>query len=257
MQQRFAFDRVADLYGSVRPTYPEDLFDDIASFADLAHDDAVLELGCGAGQATRGFARQGLSVLALDPGAELLRVARQSLSSFHNIEFVQTTFENWSPQSAAFKLVASAQAFHWIAPEIRFAKAAQVLAPRGTLAVFGNVPVGLSRDLFEAFERIYASHDLPFGGPPPESWYLPTGPLAAMFAEAGLFTPVVHRSYAWKRSHTASSYADFLRTRSDHQMIEPGKRERLIAAVAEAIAAHADHFEIDYETHLYMARLAA
>ncbi|MDQ8729017.1 class I SAM-dependent methyltransferase [Bradyrhizobium sp. LHD-71] len=256
MEQRFSFDRTADLYGTSRPIYPEALFDEIANFADLAHDDAVLELGCGTGQATRGFARQGLSVLALDPGAELLRVARQTLASFHSIEFVQATFEAWPPRSAAFKLVASAQAFHWIAPDVRFVKAAEVLAPRGTLAVFGNVPVGLDAALLAEFRRVYAAHGFPETSPP-ERWYLPSGPIAQLFAESELFEPTVHASFAWNRLFTSSSYVAFLHTRSDHQMMEAVTREKLIADIAQEIVAHGDEFEMNYETHLYMARRAS
>lgn len=256
MEYRFTFDRAADLYGAVRSSYPDALFDDIADAADLGHDDAVLELGCGTGQATRGFLRQGLQVLALDPGAELLRVARESLSTFQGVQFVQSTFEDWDPQSARFKLVASAQAFHWIDPEVRFAKVARVLRPAGVLAVFGTVPVNLPADLFAEFRRIYTSCGMPLDVPPPESWYLPVGPIAGLFAEAGLFEEPAHRSYAWTRTFTATLYADYLRTRSDLRMIEADKRKMLIGSIASAIEASGGPFEMNYETHLYMARLA-
>jgi ubiquinone/menaquinone biosynthesis C-methylase UbiE len=256
VEYRFTFDKAADLYGAARPTYPDAVFDDIADAADLGHDDAVLELGCGTGQATRGFLRQGLHVLALDPGAELLRVARQSLASFQNVQYVQSTFEDWPPQSARFKLVASAQAFHWIAPEVRFAKTASVLRPGGVLAVFGNVPVGLAPSLLADFREVYAAHGFPGDRPPPESWYLPAGPVSQLFAESRLFEPVTHRSYAWTRPFTSQTYADFLRTRSDHQMMEPDTREKVVAAIAAVIVAHGDQFEMNYETHLIMARLA-
>lgn len=256
MEQRFTFNKMADLYGASRPTYPDAVFDDICDTADLGHDDAILELGCGAGQATRGFLRQGLHVLALDPGAELLRVARQNLASFKGVQFVQSTFEDWPPQSTRFKLVAAAQAFHWIAPEVRFAKSAMVLRPGGFLAVFGNVPVGLAPSLLADFRRIYAAHGFPIDRGPPESWYLPAGPVAQLFADSHLFEPVTHRSYAWTRSFTSQTYADFLRTRSDHQMMEPDTREKVVAAIAAAIVTHGDRFEMNYETHLTMARLA-
>jgi SAM-dependent methyltransferase len=256
MELRFTFDKAADLYDAGRPTYPDAVFDDVCDTADLAHDDAILELGCGTGQATRGFLRQGLHVLALDPGAGLLRVARQSLASFQSVQFVQSTFEDWPPQSTRFKLVASAQAFHWIAPEVRFTKAAKVLRPGGALAIFGNVPVGLAPSLLADFRRIYAAHGFPIDRGPPESWYLPAGPVVQLFAESGLFDAVTHKRYAWTRPFTSQSYADFLRTRSDHHMMQPDTRERVIAEVAAAIVAHGDRFEMAYETHLYMARLA-
>jgi hypothetical protein len=69
-----------------------------------------------------------------------------------------------------------------------------------------------------------------------------------------LFEPVEHRRYFWKWRHTASSYADFLRTKSDHRMMEPAKRDALLGEIGQAINRHGGRFDVDYETHLYIAR---
>ena len=68
-----------------------------------------------------------------------------------------------------------------------------------------------------------------------------------------MFEPVEHRSYPWKWRHTTSSYVDFLRSRSDHRLIEPAKLEALLDDIADAIDGRGGQFEIDYETHLYVA----
>ncbi|MBB5571856.1 MULTISPECIES: class I SAM-dependent methyltransferase [Rhizobium] len=136
MEQRFTFDGMAGLYGDARPTYPESMFDDIAAFAGLGSKDAILEIGCGTGQATQTFARRGFSILALEPGKELMGIAQQNLMKFPHIRFAETTFEAWPGKPETFKLVMAAQSFHWVAPDVRFAKTAEQLAPGGTLAVF-------------------------------------------------------------------------------------------------------------------------
>jgi hypothetical protein len=46
----------------------------------------------------------------------------------------------------------------------------------------------------------------------------------------------------------------FLRTRSDHRMLAPPKREELLDEITKAIDGHGGEFDEDYETHLYMAR---
>jgi ubiquinone/menaquinone biosynthesis C-methylase UbiE len=256
MERRFTFDRVADLYDAARPSYPDALLDHIVAFAGLKPGDPVLEIGCGTGKATAGFARRGLHVVALDPGAELLRVARKSLTGFQNVQFLQTTFEAWPPQPAAFELVAAAQSWHWIAPEVRCTKVAEVLAPGGSLAVFGNEPVGLtSSPLLDEFKRIYAHH-VPtlwehFAA---EAWYLPTGPVAKLIGESRLFAAITYESYPWRRSHTGSSFTDLLRTQSRYQLLAEPQREALFAALAGAIAAHGGEFELAYEAHLYLAK---
>jgi len=65
---------------------------------------------------------------------------------------------------------------------------------------------------------------------------------------------VDHRCYPWKWRHTTSSYANFLGTRSEIRMLTPTIRDGLINDLSKAIDRHGGEFEMDYETHLYMAR---
>jgi hypothetical protein len=109
--------------------------------------------------------------------------------------------------------------------------------------------------LLEAFKQIYL-RVTGARGPPPEAWYLPSGPFKAWFDESGYFGLVTHRSYAWTWRHNASSYTDFLRTRSDFRRLAPTQQEELSAAIGEAIAEHGGEFDLLYETHLYVARRA-
>jgi SAM-dependent methyltransferase len=254
LEQRFSFNEIAALYDAARPGYPDALFGDVIAAAELAPDDSILEIGCGTGQATRAFARRGLRLLAIDPGAETIRVARQSLAEFQDVEFAEATFEAWPAQRAAFRLIVAAQSWHWVAPAIGFAKAADVLVPGGTLAVFAHVPVGLDPALLEEFRRIYPRYAGFELGLPPERDYLPLGMISRQFADQQHFSAATHKGYAWTWAHTTASYTDFLRTRSDLRMLEPARREALLAAIADAVAAQGGKFEMSYETHLYMAR---
>ncbi len=95
MEQRFVFDEAATGYHKARPGYPDALVDDVLFYADLKPNDRILEIGCGTGQATKSFAERGFPILAMDPGSEMLRVARESLVDFSNVEFLETTFEAW------------------------------------------------------------------------------------------------------------------------------------------------------------------
>lgn len=253
VEQRFTFDQVASIYSHARPAYPDALVDDVVAYADLKPNDRIFEVGCGAGQATKSFAERGFPILATDPGPDMLRSARESLADFDNVEFLATTFEAWPIERAAFRLVIAAQSWHWVSPDARFWKAAEALSRDGSLAVFGHVPVGLSASLRNRFKEIYL-RQIGEWGPPPEAWYLPNGPFKEWFSASGLFEPVEHRRYAWKWRHTASSYVDFLRTKSDHQMMEPATREALLADIVRAIDSHGRQFDVDYETHLYIAR---
>jgi ubiquinone/menaquinone biosynthesis C-methylase UbiE len=207
MEQRFAFDQVASVYATARPGYPDALVDHVISCAGLKPGDAILEVGCGTGQATKGFARRGFPILAIDPGPEMVRPARAALAPFGNVALVESTFEALPAEQASFRLIIAAQSWHWIAPEVSFAKAAEMLSPRGTLAVFGHVPVGLPVSLLDQLKQLYLRH-LDYSGPPPETWYLPSGPFKRWFDESGVFGPLEDRCYPWKWRHTTSSYTD-------------------------------------------------
>jgi SAM-dependent methyltransferase len=253
MEQRLTFDQVANVYKTARPDYPEALIDDVVSYAGLKPNDRILEVGCGTGQATKSFAERSFSIVAIDPGPEMLRGARESLAGFGNVEFLETTFEAWPPNRRKFQLIIAAQSWHWVSQEIRFAKAAEALSPDGSLAVFGHVPVGLPASLVPLFREIYLRQTGKWG-PPPEAWYLPNGPFIGWFDESGLFGRVEHRKYPWTWRHTRSSYTDFLRTKSDHRMMESTKREEMLGEIAKAIDDQGGKLSVDYETHLYIAR---
>jgi SAM-dependent methyltransferase len=223
------------------------------SYAGLAPGDSILEIGCGSGQATKSFAARGFRMLAIDPGGALIRAARENLAAFDAVELLEATFEAWPAAKKAFQLIVAAQSWHWVAPEIRFAKAAEVLAPGGPIAVFGNVPVGLPSPLLAEFREIYL-RQVGAWGLPPEAWYLPGGPIKREFDDCGFFGPVTHKAYPWKWHQTTASYGGFLTTRSDFRMLAPAQREALIEEITQSIDRHGGAFVMDYEAHLYLCR---
>jgi len=50
------FNDVPEFYDRVRPTYPDELFADLAAITGRDRGSSVLEVGCGTGQATRSLA---------------------------------------------------------------------------------------------------------------------------------------------------------------------------------------------------------
>jgi SAM-dependent methyltransferase len=105
-----------------------------------------------------------------------------------NVRFEATSFEDFAAPAASFELVASASAFHWVDPAVRWSKSAQLLAPGGWIALLYNGekyddPVG-SR-LLEAW--ISRSKD---GG----AWARPPRQTVAEAIEArGLFEPAFEK----------------------------------------------------------------
>ncbi|MDE2487611.1 MAG: class I SAM-dependent methyltransferase [Alphaproteobacteria bacterium] len=255
MELRATFDTVADVYDAVRPGYPDALFEDIGRITGLEAGATVLEVGCGSGQATEGLAHRGWKVTALDPGPALIAAAERRLRSRSEVEFITAPFEAWTPPARRFDLIASAQAWHWVPPVAAFANARRALKPGGWLAIFGNCPVGAPPDFLEALERVSITRGVDLTAPPPESWYLPQGPVAGLVEAAGGFSAALQRGYPWTWRHTTRSYVDFLTSRSDVQILPEALREALITDLAEIVEARGGSLDIDYEARLYLSHL--
>ena len=254
VEQRFVFDQVAELYDRIRPRYPEPLVDDVIALSGIPAGGRILEIGCGTGQATEAFARRGFRIRGLEPGAAMRERASARLAGFANVELELSTFEDWPLEAEAFDLVISAQAFHWVAPEVRFAKSAAALRPGGSLAVFGNAVPTERSPLRDALDDAYQRHAPALFGPPDACWYADA--FVKILADARGFAPAAVRSYPWSHAYTADEYLDLMRTHSNHRLLPEAQREALLAAIREAIERLGGRAEVRYDAHLYLARRA-
>ncbi len=256
-ERRFTFDEIPDLYDRVRPGYPESLCDDLVAISGLPAGGRVLEIGCGTGQLTVPLAERGYSILCLEPGPAIAAFARQKLEAFPRVEVVESTFEAWPSEPGAFDLVVSAQAFHWVEPEVGFAKAAEALTRSGVLAVVGNAHGSERSSIDDAVDAVYARHAPTLSGPPVTRWYAEGGPVAELFSSSGHFQPVERRHYPWSESYSADDYCDLLRTHSDHRLLPRDQRESLLRALSEVISSHGGTIDVEYTANLYAAARAA
>src|SRR5262252_9454726 len=129
------FDEIAAEYDRIRPAYPDELVDQACQVAGIGPGDQVLEIGCGSGQLTRSLLVRGLHVTALEPGPNLMALARQNLEGAGAVEFMNARFEDASCPHGHFRAVFSASALHWVDPKVGWRKIADVLVPGGTLAL--------------------------------------------------------------------------------------------------------------------------
>ena len=161
----------------------------------------ILEVGCGGGQCSIAFARQGAHVAGIDPSDSQLDFAR-GLAAQEGlaIEFVQGRAEDLGHfASAAWDVVFSAYAFQYVEDVPRaLSECARVLVPGGRLALSLDHPF---RDCFFDAEAdgdttIYASRSYfdrspmrwTFGGTGVymTSYHHPIDAWFSMFSEAGL-----------------------------------------------------------------------
>jgi SAM-dependent methyltransferase len=258
-EQRLVFGEIAELYDRHRPAYPDAVVDDLARLAGLRHGSPVLEIGAGTGKATAMFAARGMRVVAVEPSEEMAAVARRVCGGYSSVRIEQSDFERWDPAGRVFRLVFAAQAWHWLDPEVGFAKAAQVLAAGGVLAAFWNRPMWVRAPLREVLIDAYrrAAPELLEETDPMHPANSPSGDETGwrdgVSATDGLGGTDV-REYEWSQIYAARDYAELLQTHSTVRVLDPGRRQALVEAVAQAIERHGNTFELPLVTRVYLAR---
>lgn len=250
------FGEVAELYDRARPGYPSQLVDDVLAFARLGTGDRVLEVGCGTGKATVAFARRGLDMLCLEPSHDMAVVTRRRCDAFPRVTIETLSFEDWPVERGRFRLLISAQAWHWVSAEVRLPKAHDALAPNGALAVFWNTVEWRDEHLRARFDDLYTrlAPDLMARRP----MFPGTRPVRVVamqeLDESLLFESVTARDYRWSQTYTIDEYLELLSTHSDHRMLAPDVFDAVAQGVARIIAATGGTLRIDYVTRLRLAR---
>lgn len=241
LDRRTTFGEDAERYDRARPGYPEALFDDLVRLTGLRSEARVLEIGCGTGQATIPLARRGFGVRAVELSASLAEVARRNLRLYANVTVEVGAFESLDLPQELFDLVLAASSLHWVDPEVRYRKAAEMLRAGGWLAVVHTHHVAGGSGRF--FEESQACYQRFFPESAPD-FHLPRADevrsVSAEIGASGAFAPSVSRTYPWERSYSTEEYLDLLRTYSDHRSLGPARREELLACLGDLIARQFD-----------------
>jgi SAM-dependent methyltransferase len=226
---------VAEPYDRARPTYPAAVFDQLADLARLEPGSRVLEIGPGTGKATGELVRRGYAVTGVELSSELAAIARRNVPQ---AEIDVADFETWEPREAGFDAVVAFSAFHWIAPELRYAKPAQLLRPGGALGVVGAPHVRLAWDdsfWAEVQEDYDAVVPHPDNAPPPapedvKGW-------VGEFEASGLFENVTEHEEVVALTYTADTYIELLGTFSDNLALPEEQRAELFRRIHERVEA--------------------
>jgi len=234
-------------YERARPSYPAPLVDEL--LADCPGP-RVLDVGCGTGKAARLFAARGCLVVGVEPDARMAAVARRS-----GLHVEEAAFEQWEPAGRRFDLVVSAQAWHWIDPEVGTARAAGVLTAGGLIGLIWNegvFPPSLLRTLGTVYERRAPgldSYSVLLGRRADER----VDRAARALTENGSFGEPEVRTYAWERVYSRAEWLDQLPTHSDHRALAPDRLTALLADVGDAIDALGGSFPMRYTAWLLTA----
>lgn len=254
-RSRTAFDDVAQVYQDVRPGYPAQLFEDIVSLSGIPPGGRILEVGCGPGNATIPFAKRGYAMLCLELGQNLAALAAENCRAYP-VDILNIAFEDWPVERASFDLFVSAQAFHWIPPEIGYTKAAATLKDTGSLALFWSQHPVWDTPIRQALARVYRDKAPQITrSAQKNSPEILTKRTVYDIDASGLFQEVLVKHYPWLERYTADQYTKLLSTYSDHRNLADDSRHDLFVAIHELIEQFGGTIEIPYMTVLYLAQV--
>ena len=249
-----SFDARAAQYDDVRPSYPDEAIDEILRFGQLDEGGRALEVGAGTGKATRLFLERGLEITGLEPGPQLVEVARAGCEG--SVTFHNTKFEDWPLERGAYDLVFAAQSFHWVDQHSGYKKAGEALRIGGTLALFWNrprvVPSALRTQLAELYEQRAPGLEVPL----PETLVAIEKSIAGCIAATGLFDVQKMPGFRWSDRVPTRRYVALLETFSDHAALPDAQRQHLLEGVVEQVDAAGGEIDVHYETVIHLARRA-
>lgn len=254
LSRRASFDQVAELYDEVRPGYPEALVEDVIALSTIPPGGRILEIGCGPGKATLPFARRGYAMVCLELGERLAALAVRHCRPYPRVKVIHAAFEDWPVEERAFDLVMSAQAFHWISPEVGYPRAAAALRETGSLALFWNHQRVADPALMETLQAVYrqwAPELAEKGKPRPEEDL--ERETVAQIQSSGFFGPVTVRRYSSTVRSTADQYVKGLRTMSPLRVLDTATRHSLLSGIHSVVQIHGGEIALRCVTKLYVA----
>ncbi len=250
MAESFGID--AERYDRARPPYPDSL---VRRLVEASPGPDALDVGCGTGIAARQLQAAGCEVLGVEPDERMAQFARG-----RGVPVEVATFEAWEPAGRTFDLVVAAQSWHWIDPAAGASKAAQVLRPRGILAVFSHVyepPAELAEPFAAAFRR--AVPDSPCATMPPirlrDAYQKGFQGVAEQIRQTGRFLEPEHWQSDWERVYTRDEWLDLLPTTGGLTRLPPGALQQILQAVGTAIDLLGGRFTMPYTTLAVTASL--
>lgn len=254
--QRDSFNSAADLYDKYRPTYPEDLITDALTPFPDPHSVRILEIGSGTGQATRAFAARDCQVLAVEPAADMVKIAAAHLADKPKVSFENCKFEDWDIEREAFDLAVSAISIFWVPRDVRYKLIAAALKPEGYYAYLQTDLSISDKETKELVTRAYTqvlpkNHQLypaePSSEPPPS--------FDVEIAESGFFMAPETKEYSLpNKTLDRDSYLGLLDTKSHHIILGAPLKEQLYKKIGAIIDDAGGSLELTHSASMYLAQ---
>ncbi|HAZ48723.1 MAG TPA: SAM-dependent methyltransferase [Cyanobacteria bacterium UBA11369] len=256
-QKKQWYSPVADAYNKVRPRYPKNLIHRVLDLAQLPSKATILELGCGAGNATVAFAKPGFSMVCLEPSKEACQFAQINCAQYPNVEIQNTTFEEYSLEPEKFNAVLAATSIHWIAPEIRYQKAADALQENGSLILLWNCELQPQDEVYQVLREVYQIYapSLLARYESRENQQESLRSFGQSVLDSGRFKDLVSEQVTSEVTYSTNDYLMLLSTYSPYLELDPQIRASLFEGLREKIERNfGENLQLSYLSAFHIAR---
>lgn len=232
---------MATEYATARPRYPDAVFETLEPEGVIGPGTRVLEIGAGAGLATRELLGRGSDVVVLEPGVQLARLLADAASGAH---VIVSRLEDAQLEEAGFDSAVAATAMHWVDLSVGLPTLHRALRPGGWLAVWRNVfgDDSVDTEFRQRVEAIVTQRDEGDVGRSRDQ-----RPTVEELAAGGWFEPVRTQRWRWSIDLSAQQIGLLFKTFSNWTPAE-------VAAVQDAAEELGGHVTEHYQTVLHLLR---
>ncbi len=160
------FDGKGEIYAQFRPSYPQECIDAFFAQLHLTKADVFADIGAGTGKLTQLLLEKGGTVYAVEPNADMRKIAEEKLSALPNFHSVNGTAEHTSLPDRSVSCITAAQAFHWFDRQAFRKECQRILKPGGSVVLLWNSRDGAAALVQEndRLNRLYCPHFKGFSG---------------------------------------------------------------------------------------------
>lgn len=150
--ERFS-DRVEN-YIRYRPRYPDTLLPLLVRELNLAPQHVIADIGCGPGQSSEPFLRNGNKVYGIEPNDAMRDAAQRLLADFPRFKALKGTAEATTLPEQWVDFITAMQAFHWFDREQARLEFRRILKPAGHVILIWNSRKKGASPFLDAYEQL-------------------------------------------------------------------------------------------------------
>lgn len=255
-QRKSWYSPAAEAYQQFRPRYPQAIVDRVVEIAQLSSSSRLLEVGCGPAIATPAFAALGCRIVGVEPNPDFYCLAQQTCKPYPNVELQHCSFEEWQLEPQGFDAVLAASSFHWIPPEIGYAKAAAALRPEGYLILLWNKELQPHYEIYQQLSAVYQIYAPSLMRPYEDSAMQAAilDEMGQMAIESGYFKDMQSGHLSVEVTYSIDHYLMLLNTYSPYLKLETQQQQTLFAELRKVLAQNGNTVDLSYVSAFHITR---